>query len=139
MDDLFSGKSTFMVEMAETANILNNATARSLIVFDEVGRGTSTYDGMAIAWALTEYVVQKIQAKTIFATHYHELSAMTKTYPQITNWNVAVDDIHGAITFLHKVIPGKASGSYGIHVAKLAGLPAELTARAEAILKTFES
>lgn len=138
MDDLFSGKSTFMVEMAETANILNNATSRSLIVFDEVGRGTSTYDGMAIAWALTEYVVQKLQAKTIFATHYHELSDMSKTYPQITNWNVAVDDSHGTVTFLHKVMPGKANGSYGIHVAKLAGLPEELTARAEAILKTFE-
>lgn len=138
MDDLFSGKSTFMVEMAETANILNNATSRSLIVFDEVGRGTSTYDGMAIAWALTEYVVQKIQAKTIFATHYHELSDMAKTYPQITNWNVSVDDSHGQITFLHKVVPGKASGSYGIHVAKLAGLPEELTSRASDILKTFE-
>ncbi|MDR1323340.1 MAG: DNA mismatch repair protein MutS [Candidatus Margulisbacteria bacterium] len=138
MDDLFSGKSTFMVEMAETANIVRNATPRSLIILDEVGRGTSTYDGMAIAWALTEYIYMRLGAQTIFATHYHELAQLAAKYPQIKNFNVSVAEKGQDITFLHKVVPGPASGSYGIHVARLAGLPEEITARAAQILSALE-
>ncbi|MDR2428959.1 MAG: DNA mismatch repair protein MutS [Candidatus Margulisbacteria bacterium] len=138
MDDLFSGKSTFMVEMAETANIVRNATKNSLIILDEVGRGTSTYDGMAIAWALTEYIYLRLGAKTIFATHYHELAQLAGKYPQIKNFNVSVAEKGQDIIFLHKVTPGPASGSYGIHVARLAGLPAEITTRAAQILAALE-
>ncbi|GBR76669.1 DNA mismatch repair protein MutS [Candidatus Termititenax persephonae] len=139
MDDLFSGKSTFMVEMAETANIVRNATKRSLIILDEVGRGTSTYDGMAIAWALSEYICLRIGAKTIFATHYHELAQLAAKYPYIRNFNVSVEESGPDIVFLHKVVPGTAGGSYGIHVARLAGLPAEITNRATEILATLET
>jgi len=137
-DDLFSGKSTFMVEMSETANIVRNATKNSLIILDEVGRGTSTYDGMAIAWALSEYIYLRICAKTIFATHYHELAQLANKYPQIHNYNVSVTGSGKDIIFLHKVVPGPANGSYGIHVARLAGLPEEITERAEQILATLE-
>ena len=138
MDDLFSGKSTFMVEMAETANIVRNATKNSLIILDEVGRGTSTYYGMAIAWALTEYIYLRLGAKTIFATHYHELAQLAGKYPQIKNFNVSVAEKGQDIIFLHKVAPGPASGSYGIHVARLAGLPEEITTRAAQILAALE-
>ena len=138
-DDLFAGKSTFMVEMSETANIVRNATKNSLIILDEVGRGTSTYDGMAIAWALSEYIYLHICAKTIFATHYHELSQLSSKYPYIHNFNVSVAGEGKDIVFLHKVVPGPANGSYGIHVARLAGLPEEITERAEQILATLET
>jgi DNA mismatch repair protein MutS len=127
-----------MVEMAETANIVRNATKNSLIILDEVGRGTSTYDGMAIAWALTEYIYLRLGAKTIFATHYHELAQLAAKYPQIKNFNVSVAEKGQDIIFLHKVTPGPASGSYGIHVARLAGLPEEITARAAQILAALE-
>ncbi|MDR2431108.1 MAG: DNA mismatch repair protein MutS [Candidatus Margulisbacteria bacterium] len=137
-DDLFAGKSTFMVEMAETANIVRNATKNSLIILDEVGRGTSTYDGMAIAWALSEYIYLRLGAKTIFATHYHELSQLAGQYPHIHNYNVSVAEQGQDIVFLHKVAPGTAGGSYGIYVARLAGLPEEITKRAELLLAMLE-
>lgn len=139
MDDLFSGQSTFMVEMSETANILKNATANSLIIMDEIGRGTSTYDGMSIAWAVAEYVCLNIRAKTLFATHYHELAEMTEQYQPIKNFNVAVEEVGNKITFLHKVVPGKANGSYGVHVASIAGLPEQVVARAQQILNGMEN
>ncbi len=139
MDDLFSGQSTFMVEMSETANILKNATANSLIIMDEIGRGTSTYDGMSIAWAVAEYICLNIKAKTLFATHYHELAQMAEQYQPIKNFNVAVEEIGNKITFLHKVIPGKANGSYGVHVASIAGLPEQVVARAQQILNGMEN
>ncbi|MDR1998172.1 MAG: DNA mismatch repair protein MutS [Candidatus Margulisbacteria bacterium] len=139
MDDLFAGKSTFMVEMSETANIVRNATKHSLIILDEVGRGTSTYDGMAIAWALSEYLYLHICAKTIFATHYHELAQLSAKYPHIRSYNVSVAEKGREVLFLHKVVPGPANGSYGIHVARLAGLPEEITARAEEILSALET
>jgi DNA mismatch repair protein MutS len=131
-DDLSRGLSTFMVEMSETANILNNATARSLIILDEIGRGTSTYDGIAIAWAVAESL-QK--AKTLFATHYFELTALEKETPGAVNLSVAVHESENGIVFLHKIVRGSADKSYGIHVAKLAGIPHKVVQRAEAILK----
>lgn len=138
-DNLSKGESTFMVEMIETANILNNATSKSLVILDEVGRGTSTYDGVAIAWAIVENLSKKILAKTLFATHYHELIELEKKYSNILNFNVAIEEYKGEINFLHKIIAGGASRSYGIHVAKLAGMPVDVINRAEEILKMFES
>ena len=128
-DDLTLGKSTFMVEMTETACILNNATDKSLILIDEIGRGTSTYDGVAIAWAVAEYIANNIKAKCIFATHYHELNVMTRTYPQIKNYRITVSEENGEIEFLRKIVPGGASKSYGIQVAKMAGLPNSVVKR----------
>ena len=122
-DDLTLGQSTFMVEMIETAYILNSATEKSLILLDEIGRGTSTYDGVAIAWAVAEFIATKIKARCIFATHYHELNVMTQTYPQIKNYRITISEDNGDIVFLRKIVQGGASKSYGIQVAKMAGLP----------------
>lgn len=138
-DDLRTGRSTFMVEMHEVANILNNATPNSLIILDEVGRGTSTFDGLGIAWALTEYIVDKIGAKTLFATHYHELTALESAYDGIKNYCTAVEEQGEDIVFLRKIVPGGADRSYGIHVAKLAGIPPEVTERAKAVLLELEA
>lgn len=137
-DDLTLGKSTFMVEMTETACILNNATERSLILIDEIGRGTSTYDGVAIAWSVAEYIAGKIGARCIFATHYHELNVMTKTYPQIKNYRITVSEENGEIEFLRKIVQGGASKSYGIQVAKMAGLPQKVITRSEELMSKMQ-
>ncbi len=133
-DDLTLGQSTFMVEMIETANILNSATDKSLILLDEIGRGTSTYDGVAIAWAVAEFIATKINARCIFATHYHELNVMTKTYPQIKNYRITVSEENGEIEFLRKIVQGGASKSYGIQVAKMAGLPNSVVERSKDLM-----
>lgn len=133
-DDLSSGKSTFMVEMSETAYILNCATEKSLILIDEIGRGTSTYDGVAIAWSVAEYIADKIKARCIFATHYHELNVMTKTYPHIKNYRVTVSEENGKMEFLRKIVQGGASKSYGIQVAKMAGIPNDVIKRSEELM-----
>ncbi|MDK2849515.1 MAG: mismatch repair protein MutS [Candidatus Woesearchaeota archaeon] len=134
-DDLSRGQSTFMVEMSETANILNNATSNSLIILDEVGRGTSTYDGISLAWAIAEYIYKHIKAKTIFATHYHALNKLAEEFENIKNYQVLVTENADEIIFLRKVVPGGTDKSYGIHVAKLAGLPLEVIERAKEIQK----
>ncbi|CAG35569.1 DNA mismatch repair protein MutS [Desulfotalea psychrophila] len=141
MDDLRRGQSTFMVEMSETANILNNATPRSLVILDEIGRGTSTYDGLSIAWAVTEHLVQKdgIGVKTMFATHYHELTDLARRYARIQNYSIAVREWQKSVIFLHKLIKGGTSRSYGIQVAALAGVPAQVVERAHEILHSIES
>lgn len=138
-DNLAQGQSTFMVEMAETANILNNATEKSLIVLDEVGRGTSTYDGLAIAWATAEYIATKIKAKTLFATHYHELTSLAQSYSVVKNYRVDVKEWKDRVIFTHRLVPGGADKSYGIYVAQLAGVPEEVVERAKAILAQLES
>lgn len=140
-DNLAAGESTFLVEMHETANIVNNATPKSLILLDEVGRGTSTFDGLSIAWALTEYLHENINvaAKTLFATHYHELNELANIYPRIVNYKVDVKEVGDKVIFLHKVVPGFADHSYGIQVAEMAGLPISITRRAKQILKNLES
>ncbi len=138
-DNLSKGESTFMVEMIETANILNNATKDSLVILDEVGRGTSTYDGVAIAWSIVEHLSEKIKPVTLFATHYHELTEMEKLKSNIRNLSVDVYDDGSEIVFTHKIKEGRASKSYGIHVAKLAGVPNSVVKRAEEILKKFEA
>lgn len=132
-DDLASGQSTFMVEMTETASILNGMTERSFVVLDEIGRGTSTYDGVAIAWSIVEYLAKNAQPRTVFATHYHELANLDRIYPCIKNFQVLVSESGGKIEFLHKVTEGSADKSYGIEVARLAGLPKEVLNRARAI------
>ena len=139
-DDLSRGRSTFMVEMQETANILNNATPRSLIVLDEIGRGTSTFDGISIAWAVAEYLHNqpKTKARTLFATHYHELTDLSLTLSGVKNYNVLVRESGDRIAFLRKIVPGAADKSYGIHVGRLAGLPAEVIGRATEILHNLE-
>jgi DNA mismatch repair protein MutS len=139
-EDLPAGQSTFMVEMVETANILNNATPRSLIILDEIGRGTSTYDGLSIARAVTEYIhsYPKLGAKTLFATHYHELVELASFLPKVKNFNVAVAEDRGEVTFLYKIVPGGVDKSYGIHVAKLAGLPKSVVHRAQEVLEELE-
>lgn len=139
-DDISSGQSTFMVEMSEVANILKNATPKSLIIFDEVGRGTSTYDGLSIAWAVLEYVADKskIGAKTLFATHYHELTELEERIPGVKNYRVDVKEEGKNIIFLRKIVRGGCDSSYGIHVARLAGIPEEVLKRAEEILKQLE-
>ena len=137
-DNLARGRSTFMVEMTETAAILNTATARSLILLDEVGRGTATYDGLAIAWAAVEYLQSRIRAKTLFATHYFELTALAEQLPGVKNFHVAVKESGSGIVFLRKVAPGPADRSYGIEVAKLAGLPEEVVHRAREVLEEHE-
>ena len=137
-DDLTLGKSTFMVEMTETAYILNSATSKSLILIDEIGRGTSTYDGVAIAWSVAEYIAKKIQAKCIFATHYHELNVMTNTLPQIKNYRITISEENGKIEFLRKIVPGGASKSYGIQVAKMAGLPNDVVKRSEELMTRMQ-
>jgi DNA mismatch repair protein MutS len=140
-DDLARGRSTFMVEMQETANILNNATARSLIVLDEIGRGTSTFDGISIAWAVAEYLHNdpRVKAKTLFATHYHELTDLALTMPGVKNYNVLVRESGDRIAFLRRIVPGAADKSYGIQVARLAGLPPEVIQRAHEILNNLEA
>lgn len=137
-DELGRGHSTFMVEMTETARILNTATHRSLVILDEIGRGTSTYDGISLAWAVTEHVHDTIRCRTLFATHYHELTTLTQTLPHACNWNVAVQEHEEEIIFLHRIVPGAADKSYGIHVARLAGLPAGVIGRASEILSSLE-
>ncbi|MCP2239247.1 DNA mismatch repair protein MutS [Thermoanaerobacterium thermosaccharolyticum] len=138
-DDLFSGQSTFMVEMNEVSVILNSATQKSLIILDEVGRGTSTYDGMSIACAILEYIHDKIKAKTMFATHYHELTKLEDQLNGIKNYNISVDETNDEIIFLRKIIPGSADKSYGIQVAKLAGLPNDVIDNAKKILNSLEN
>jgi DNA mismatch repair protein MutS len=138
-DDLSRGQSTFMVEMLEAANILHHATARSLVVLDEIGRGTSTFDGISIAWAIAEHIHDHIRARTLFATHYHELTELALTRPGVRNYNVAVREYGDQIIFLRQIVPGGADKSYGIHVAKLAGLPAPIIGRAREILENLES
>ena len=133
-DDLTLGQSTFMVEMIETSFILNSATDKSFILLDEIGRGTSTYDGVAIAWSVAEYIATKIKARCIFATHYHELNVMTKTYPQIKNYRITIAENNGEIEFLRKIVQGGASKSYGIQVAKMAGLPTAVIKRSEDLM-----
>jgi DNA mismatch repair protein MutS len=138
-DDITRGRSTFLVEMNETANILHNATERSLIILDEVGRGTSTFDGISIAWAVCEYILNKIKARTLFATHYHELTELEKDYPQVKNFQFLVKEWSGQIIFLRKIARGASSVSYGIEVANIAGIPSEVIKRAKEILVRFES
>jgi DNA mismatch repair protein MutS len=139
-DNMSAGESTFMVEMNETSSILNNVTASSLVILDEIGRGTSTYDGISIAWAIAEYLHQHPQArcKTLFATHYHELNEMTNQFPRIKNYSIAVKEIGKKIIFLRKLIPGGSEHSFGIHVAKMAGMPKEVIQRAEIMLSELE-
>ncbi|MGA2868322.1 MAG: DNA mismatch repair protein MutS [Verrucomicrobiota bacterium] len=137
-DDLSRGQSTFMVEMTETANILNNATARSLIVLDEIGRGTSTFDGLSLAWSIVEYLHNQTGAKTLFATHYHELTELASRLPRLKNFNVAVREWHDQIVFLRKIVEGGTDKSYGIQVARLAGVPKEVLERAKQILSNLE-
>ena len=137
-DDLSRGQSTFMVEMTETANILNNATARSLIVLDEIGRGTSTFDGLSLAWSIVEFLHNQIGAKTLFATHYHELTELAVRLPRIKNFNVAVREWHDQIVFLRKIVEGGTDKSYGIQVARLAGVPKTVLERAKQILGNLE-
>jgi DNA mismatch repair protein MutS len=138
-DNLSKGESTFMVEMSETANILNNATEKSLVILDEIGRGTSTYDGVAIAWSVVEYMQSRLKSKTLFATHYHELTEMKNQYKGIENYNVRVLEQGEEILFTHKIIEGAADRSYGIYVAKIAGVPDRVISRSNEILKKFES
>ena len=138
-DDLASGQSTFMVEMNEVAYILKNATKNSLLIFDEIGRGTSTFDGMSIARAVLEYVAEHIRAKSLFATHYHELIALEDSVPGVRNYNIAAKKDGKKILFLRKIIRGGTDDSYGIDVARLAGVPTAVVDRAEEILKTLES
>ena len=133
-DDLTLGQSTFMVEMIETAYILNSASEKSLILLDEIGRGTSTYDGVAIAWSVAEFIATKVGARCIFATHYHELNVMTKTYPQIKNYRITISEENGEIEFLRKIVQGGASKSYGIQVAKMAGLPNSVISRSQDLM-----
>ena len=137
-DELSRGQSTFMVEMTETANILNNATPQSLVILDEIGRGTSTFDGISLAWAITEHLHDHVGCRTLFATHYHELVDLEKTKPRLRNANVAVREAGGEIVFLHRIVPGGADQSYGIHVARLAGVPAPVLDRAREILAFLE-
>jgi DNA mismatch repair protein MutS len=138
-DELQRGNSTFMVEMIETAEIINNATDRSLVILDEVGRGTSTFDGLAIAWAITEHLATDVRCRTLFATHYHQLLELVDALPNACNLHVAVREWGDEIVFLHKIVEGGTDRSYGIHVARLAGLPRDLLARAEQVLDQIES
>ena len=138
-DELGRGQSTFMVEMTETARILNAATESSLVILDEIGRGTSTYDGISLAWAITEFIHDDLRCRTLFATHYHELTALAESLVGIANWNVAVHERNGELIFLHKIVAGAADKSYGIQVARLAGVPREVIDRSEVILQTLEA
>ena len=138
-DELTRAASTFMVEMTETANIINNATEKSLVILDEIGRGTSTHDGLALAWAITEHLANKIKCRTLFATHYHELTALAQLLMNVKNCNVAVREWMDDVVFLHKILPGGTDKSYGIHVARLAGVPKEITQRSGEILADLEN
>jgi DNA mismatch repair protein MutS len=138
-DELNRAQSTFMVEMTEAANILNNASARSLVILDEIGRGTSTYDGVSLAWAITEYLHDEIGCRSLFATHYHELAELAEKLPGLRNYNVLVQEYRDEIIFLHKIAPGSADKSYGIHVARLAGVPEQVLDRAREVLAELET
>ncbi len=138
-DDLARGQSTFMVEMTETANILNNATPRSLVILDEIGRGTSTFDGLSLAWSIVEHLHNQIGAKTLFATHYHELTELAARLPRLKNFNVAVREWRDQVVFLHKIVEGGTDKSYGLHVARLAGIPKPVLERAREILSNLEA
>ena len=140
-DNLSLGESTFMVEMTEAADILNNVSPHSLVLFDELGRGTSTYDGISIAWAIVEYLHENehAHARTLFATHYHELNEMEKHFPRIKNYNVSVKEVDGKVIFLRKLVPGGSEHSFGIHVAEIAGMPRSIVKRANTVLKQLEA
>jgi DNA mismatch repair protein MutS len=138
-DDLARGQSTFMVEMAETASILHQATARSLVLLDEIGRGTSTYDGLAIAWAVAEDLNERIRCRTLFATHYHELCQLAETHKGVVNLSVAVSEHGDSIVFLRRLKEGGTSRSYGIQCARIAGLPEDVITRAKSLLTALES
>ncbi|NIM92436.1 MAG: DNA mismatch repair protein MutS [Anaerolineales bacterium] len=140
-DEIHAGQSTFMVEMVEAANILHHASQRSLLILDEIGRGTSTYDGLSIAWAVVEYIHNnpRMRSRTLFATHYHELTQLSEVLPGVRNYNVAVSEEGGQVVFLHKIVPGGADKSYGIHVAELAGVPRPVLNRAQEILSLLEA
>jgi len=133
-DDLAGGQSTFMVEMTETANILHHATAESLIILDEIGRGTSTLDGLALAWAIAEFLAGTTQARTLFATHYHELTELAETSNAVANYNVLVREWEEEVIFMHRIVPGQADKSYGVHVARLAGVPRSVVTRARQLM-----
>jgi len=137
-DDLAAGRSTFMVEMNETASILHNATERSLIILDEIGRGTSTFDGVSIAWSVAEHIYSHIKAKTMFATHYHVMNKLEDKFTRISNYNIAVKERNGELIFLRKLVKGGTDQSYGVHVAKLAGLPSSVIERAKEIQQILE-
>ncbi|MBV9774022.1 MAG: hypothetical protein JO040_08740 [Gemmatimonadetes bacterium] len=137
-DNLVRGQSTFMVEASECATILNGGTRRSLVLMDEVGRGTATWDGVSLAWAITEHLHGEMEAKTIFATHYHELTQLAELLPGVVNFNVAAREEGDRIVFLHRLVPGGADRSYGIEVARMAGIPAPVISRARDILQTLE-
>jgi DNA mismatch repair protein MutS len=137
-DDLARGRSTFMVEMVETAAILNQAGPRSFVILDEIGRGTATFDGLSIAWAALEHLHEVNRCRALFATHYHELTALSSKLPALKPHSMRIKEWQGGIVFLHEVAPGAADRSYGIHVAKLAGLPAAVIQRAEAVLELLE-
>jgi len=137
-DELARGQSTFMVEMVETARILNTATERSLVILDEIGRGTSTYDGLSLAWAIVEHLHDRNESRTLFATHYHELIELQRSLPSVRNWNVSVKEWDDQVVFLHRIVPGGADKSYGIHVARLAGIPRGVNERAKEILGQLE-
>jgi DNA mismatch repair protein MutS len=137
-DNLVRGQSTFMVEMSETSAILHSATARSLVLLDEIGRGTATWDGLSIAWAVSEHLHERVRCKTVFATHYHELTQLAEEFVSVRNYNVAVQETGERILFLHTLRPGGADRSYGIEVGRLAGLPAPVIARARVLLKVLE-
>jgi DNA mismatch repair protein MutS len=138
-DELTRGQSTFMVEMLETANILNNATDRSLVILDEIGRGTSTYDGLALAWAITEHIATNIKCRTLFATHYHEITELGDLLENVNNRNVAVREWKDDVVFLHKIVDGRTDKSYGIHVARLAGVPKNVLSRSQEILEELQN
>jgi DNA mismatch repair protein MutS len=138
-DNLARGESTFMVEMRETAEILRSSTPRSLVILDEIGRGTSTFDGLAIAWAVAEYLDEVIGCRALFATHYHELTELAASSLHVANYSVSARDMEDEVVFLHRLVPGPASRSYGIAVAKLAGLPESVLARARGVLATLEA
>jgi DNA mismatch repair protein MutS len=138
-DELTRGHSTFMVEMTEAANILNNATVKSLVILDEIGRGTSTYDGVSLAWAITEHLHDAVGCRAMFATHYHELAQLAESLAHLRNYNVQVRELEDEVIFLHKIAPGSAERSYGIHVARLAGVPEPVLDRAAGILTELEA
>jgi DNA mismatch repair protein MutS len=139
-DNLSLGESTFMVEMQESASILNNLSSRSLVLLDEIGRGTSTYDGISIAWAIVEYLHEhpNARAKTLFATHYHELNEMESTFPRVKNYNVSIKELNDRVIFLRKLVRGGSEHSFGIHVARMAGMPPSVIKRAYEILAELE-
>jgi DNA mismatch repair protein MutS len=140
-DNISLGESTFMVEMTEASNILNNVSPHSLVLFDELGRGTSTYDGISIAWAIVEYLheTKRAQARTLFATHYHELNEMEKNFSRVKNYNVSVKEVDGKVIFLRKLERGGSEHSFGIHVAEISGMPKSIVKRANVILKQLEN